>query len=1038
MSSKKATPCSNYKNPLCILYGSATGNSEHIAKDLTKHIQSNISMLHPTFDHVICCELDQYKKVGCLQLWEQDLPEEEDTNTTKAVDDLQYQYRGVLIICSTTGNGDPPENAGRFVRHLKKAATAATHSTDTDTASVSALRIFRNVCYAVLGLGDTNYDQFCAAAVTIDRAIHQLGGHKCIMYDKKQSALTCADEGSGQLEDVVEPWIANIIPKIVQACQRPLPSVEENTPTTASISTSTDIATDSPGGDTTTAAITINPAENDKSDANGMVAVLEKEDDKTEVSFSNGVDEISSEPLSNGTTHSSTDLPNVETPVLESQVAIGVQMIQTMLSQQQHQEEQSDESSLVTDSEVDPSTLPASLLNGDENESTTATVSMKPFTYIAGAETETIDENEVYSDGNNNIQQRLRGLSIGSHNATMINNVVDDSVSSVSAGYYYTVQNPYHSQILDARYLTKTSTKAAQKVVTSIYTQQLEETVAPIDATDEKYISPLLYKEAEVIFDNAFPLTSTSPPSTTNPDASMIVQNGKRVIEMTLSLPDDATLEYLPGDSLGVIVDNPASIVEYVAKLLQQNDPSIHDPYQQMIHINYDYLTHQRSTTKPISVVDALSRHLDLSSAIKNKRILLSLSQLATDLLERMYLQLLSSKTNHGETLFRCIIDEQRMNIVDVLQLFPSTQSNITLEVLFQLVPNNIPPRYYSVSSSPLQPLHISNMNNGNSKHTNYLTIAFSVVDYVTPSMAMNSVTDLGQRRVRGVATRYLEAISSSLLCHNTVTGGTKQLMDDDNLQKQLQSITIPKLRIFPKPTVDFRMPHALSTPLILIGPGTGIAPFIGFLRHRQALLRQQSNAISINGDTNDSDGVYSTTTAAKTVVEGTWRGGYELENDNELAISQQDESGLNVGADFRLQSNHTLDYGSVDVLFGCRYENHDWLYKDEMNAFLQEGVITKLYTAFSRDEPADMNNRRYVQDIILNDVECGKRLIDLIVNHDAAVYVCGDGNSMAQDVQSAIITLLTSTQFQDNRELGKAYFDEMKRKLRFLMDIWS
>jgi sulfite reductase alpha subunit-like flavoprotein len=333
---------------------------------------------------------------------------------------------------------------------------------------------------------------------------------------------------------------------------------------------------------------------------------------------------------------------------------------------------------------------------------------------------------------------------------------------------------------------------------------------------------------------------------------------------------------------------------------------------------------------------------------------------------------------------------------------------------------------------------------NGNkSNHTNYLTIAFSVVDYITPPMIMKStLTEMGRRRVRGVATRYLEAISSPLLCSKddtTQSQSSSHIMDDVAWPSQLQlaRIAIPKLRIFPKPTMDFRMPQALSTPLILIGPGTGIAPFIGFLRHRQAVLHQQSNTV-VHSKCDDSHGIYSTTVAAKTVVEGTWRGGYELENDNELAISQQDESGLNVGADFRMQSNHAVDYGSVDVLFGCRHQNHDWLYKDEMDAFVQDGIITKLYVAFSRDEPTNTNHRRYVQDIILNDSECGKRFIDLMVHQDAVVYVCGDGNSMAQDVQSAIITLLASSQFQGNRESGKAYLDEMKRKQRFLMDIWS
>lgn len=119
--------------PLYILYGSATGNSQHIAKDLAAAVPSKSSY----FDSVVCCELNDYKKKA-LKEWETD-----PTLTSHAA------KHGVIVVCSTTGNAEAPENADRFVRWIKRKTTSHTQ--------------FQHVAFSVLGLGDSNYDVFCAA-----------------------------------------------------------------------------------------------------------------------------------------------------------------------------------------------------------------------------------------------------------------------------------------------------------------------------------------------------------------------------------------------------------------------------------------------------------------------------------------------------------------------------------------------------------------------------------------------------------------------------------------------------------------------------------------------------------------------------------------------------------------------------------------------------------------------------------------------------------------------------------------------------------
>lgn len=117
---------------LYILYGSATGNSQHIAKDLAATVTPSTS----SFTNVVCTELNSYKK-QCLSNWE--------TQPTSPL-----QKHALIIVCSTTGNAEAPENADRFTRWIKRKTTRQDQ--------------FEFVAFSVLGLGDSNYDVFCAAS----------------------------------------------------------------------------------------------------------------------------------------------------------------------------------------------------------------------------------------------------------------------------------------------------------------------------------------------------------------------------------------------------------------------------------------------------------------------------------------------------------------------------------------------------------------------------------------------------------------------------------------------------------------------------------------------------------------------------------------------------------------------------------------------------------------------------------------------------------------------------------------------------------
>ena len=131
------------------------------------------------------------------------------------------------------------------------------------------------------------------------------------------------------------------------------------------------------------------------------------------------------------------------------------------------------------------------------------------------------------------------------------------------------------------------------------------------------------------------------------------------------------------------------------------------------------------------------------------------------------------------------------------------------------------------------------------------ISIAFSIVHYkchidVAPP---NKTIDRA-----GLCTSYLEKLAQQWLYPSV-----SRECDDG-----IAGFSAPQLRIFHKSSNYFRLPGSVAHPLILIGPGTGISPFIGFLQHRRHIEAQRCNV-----------------SAADDACEGVWRGGFEIEEED-------------------------------------------------------------------------------------------------------------------------------------------------------------
>jgi len=152
-----------FNEKIYVLYGSQTGNAEEIAKNIYK--------------------LFIEKGFNCYYL-----SLNESINEDSFCFIQNNDYSNVIIVCSTTGNGDAPEQANHFWRKIKKRNNPK--------------NLLQKVKYAVLGLGDSNYDKFCNMGKNLDSRFYELGGNRFFN-------LHCSDEVIGH-EETVEIFIQKL------------------------------------------------------------------------------------------------------------------------------------------------------------------------------------------------------------------------------------------------------------------------------------------------------------------------------------------------------------------------------------------------------------------------------------------------------------------------------------------------------------------------------------------------------------------------------------------------------------------------------------------------------------------------------------------------------------------------------------------------------------------------------------------------------------------------------------------------------------
>jgi sulfite reductase (NADPH) flavoprotein alpha-component len=166
------------------------------------------------------------------------------------------------------------------------------------------------------------------------------------------------------------------------------------------------------------------------------------------------------------------------------------------------------------------------------------------------------------------------------------------------------------------------------------------------------------------------------------------------------------------------------------------------------------------------------------------------------------------------------------------------------------------------------------------------------------------------------------------------------------------------RLPVYIEPNERFRLPQDDAQDIIMIGPGTGVAPFRAFVQERRETAARGRN----------------------------W------------------------------------------LFFGNRHFGSEFLYQVEWQAALREGSLHRLNLAFSRDTAAKV----YVQQRLR---EQGRELYAWL-QEGAHLYVCGDANHMAKDVNAALIDIAVA-HGGHTHEHAREWLSDLLQQGRYARDVY-
>ncbi|KAH9417985.1 hypothetical protein DERP_008239 [Dermatophagoides pteronyssinus] len=1000
-------------NKIRILYASQTGQAESISKIIYDQLYDSINQYVSNWTDF---NIDNYLQRYCISdydklitdFWKIDnnIKTTNSSSSSSSSDSdfccVRHSYNNknlLIIVASTTGQGDPPDKATKFFRWLRRLKRE------------KQLTEFNHLTYALLGLGDTNYDNFANFSKQLNKLFDELGAISYI-------TPAFADDAVG-LELVTEPFIEKLIATIVQHFEKL--NVTNNNCSHSNDKCEKDHFSESLMINTSDAKDNLIDSATFVNEPNEKINLT-----ITDKNSINHIDDIEKVIDSNQ------DIMNINRPVVSSCISLT----------------SSDKCNLsdICRQLVEPSAQLESIVDIEQ-------LNLPKIPLIS------TKENNLYSR------------------------------------FIYSQKNleqlPFYSAGTSINSIKNFLTNKLNNTDSSLYVGQVN--LSKILSNDDSSLTTCCHRRKTLI---------------------------ECDVEYELFQPYEQNDWFIPGDSFGfysanLLIDVYQVIRSIKVKCSDFGDNDDDDDDDSILL--WDYFKGNKKQVFVVlndkNIIVELLPYLfygvDLRT-IPKKATLCHLAQYTTDEQQRRRLLELSSK--QGNIEYQKLILGQSITICDILRLFDTCHPPIDVFFAHLITAK---PRYFSASSLPkiFKQNFDASLNNNHHDDNNLSSttlidtlykckfkIMFSVSTNFSHTFMRTSENLLGL--FSGKFFRHYdflpENFQADLMCsnvwktieliHENVINGN--IFDNQDVTLY-QSISFP-VYLFQRLNKTFRMiPRELSLkrPLILISTGTGVTPFLTYFELLQDILssdNKQNNDIENHHNHNNDH------------------------SSNDTLMNVLDYSKLS---------------SEIFFIFGCRHPYQDFAYSDRIISLYknQPSLINHLCLCFSRANFIDLlkfeiesqinlccmakmsmsinnnnhneseenvstqsrstssehyNNFNGQQQNLENETDSqksiikhvdqlirihGEELTDLIINHNAIIYICGNWKLITSDIKQAFCDILTRYHFENHNEQkddklfnnyssktiinnnnmkqtseAMKYLKQLQQNGRFVQDIWT